>query len=223
MPKAPKKKRTWWPSPEPGKVYGRWTVLSHSPTTYRSMCRCECGVIKNVLAVTLKNGQSRSCGCWKPDLMRSVHVTHGASLHGRTTKEYRSWDHMVQRCRNPASDSYQEYGGRGITVCDRWLNFSAFLADMGEAPTAKHSIDRINNDGPYEPGNCRWATYREQNLNRRNTVTAVVSGCQTPIMLIAERAGLPYATVRGRRRLGWPDDQLGVPKHAIRHKKRAQA
>lgn len=118
--------------------------------------------------------------------------------HGkRYTKEYEAWQHMKSRCLNPKNKAYHNYGGRGITICDRWLKFENFIADMGNAPTPKHSLDRYpNNDGHYEPGNCRWATPEQQNLNKRRIINSIAKK--------AIKAGLNPGTVRHRVRTGWP-------------------
>ena len=140
----------------PGQQYGRWTILEKVDKD-RVRCRCECGTIRVVRTVNLGTGSSRSCGC--------MFAGHGWSQ----TEEYNIWAHMKHRCSSPKDPSYQWYGGRGITVCARWQqSFMAFLTDMGPRPSPAHSVDRINNDGNYEPGNCRWATIFEQRANQRS-------------------------------------------------------
>lgn len=124
------------------------------------LCRCDCGKEKIVLGSTLLYGKTKSCG-------RCALISHGESYGAHETTEYRTWGQMWSRCNNPHHDSWKDYGGRGIVVCGRWRSYETFLADMGRKPTAAHSIDRIDVDGNYEPGNCRWVTKKEQTGNRR--------------------------------------------------------
>lgn len=151
-----------------GKKFGLLTaekfVCIRNKHTYW-ICRCACGNTKEVRANDLKSGNSQSCGCVK-------------YKHGKTrTTEYHSWNLMKDRCFNTNCPAFNRYGGRGITVCERWRDsFENFLADMGPRPSPKHSVDRINNDEGYSPDNCRWATDTEQvrnrGLSKRN-----ISGC----------------------------------------------
>lgn len=148
-----------------GKRFSRWMVLRQSPSTNantRWYCRCDCGVEKSVLAKNLVSGESLSCGC----LRRDAVFLHGLSA----TSVYKIYKSMISRCCNSDNKSYGRYGARGISVCDRWReSFESFLVDMGERPSLKHSIDRINNDLGYSPENCRWATAHEQGQNMRST------------------------------------------------------
>jgi hypothetical protein len=132
------------------------------------LCLCDCGTEKNLPSRDLVAGKIRSCGCQHEALKNVGRVTHGMSKRNRT---YRIWAAMLTRCRNPKTANWGNYGGRGISVCDRWFAFENFLADMGYAPDDR-SIDRVNNDGDYEPSNCRWATRSEQARNTRRTVRA---------------------------------------------------
>lgn len=151
-----------------GRQFGRLTVLARgddwtSPTStarqVRWICRCTCGSEVLVLAASLRRG-TKSCGC----LVRDLPTTHG--MYGTPT--YLSWAAMIARCTRPRHKKWSHYGGRGITICDRWRDFPNFLADMGERP-AGHTLDRIDVDGNYEPGNCRWATPTQQRSNRRDS------------------------------------------------------
>lgn len=150
-----------------GMQFGAWRVLERRPDKLEKACwlaRCVCGTEKVVWGQDLTTGKSRTCGC--KNRVRSGRYFDSRSLEART------WERMKQRCLNPNATGYQRYGGRGITVCDRWLSFANFLADMGPRPSASRTLDRINNDGNYEPGNCRWATPKEQG---RNTSTAFLT------------------------------------------------
>lgn len=191
-----------------GDRYGRWEIIQETERQRSSAgrscrmveCRCECGTIREVKLGSLRQGKpSQSCGCLQREAARENghrNRTHGVS-HCPT---YVSWSMMKQRCYNPNEVEYASYGGRGITVCDRWLDsFESFLEDMGERPSLRHSIDRYpDNSGNYEPGNCRWATQRQQNRNRRSNVLLTFHGETMCISEWAERIGLPRKTLEKR-------------------------
>lgn len=155
-----------------GQPFGRLTVTSRGPNgkhgEVRWHCRCTCGNETLVYAGNLRSGDTRSCGCLSRELLVTRSTTHGAARVGAETPEYHAWHAMFQRCTNPHHASWEDYGGRGVTVCERWQSFENFIADMGPRPSPKHSLDRTNNDGNYEPSNCRWATWNEQARNRRS-------------------------------------------------------
>ena len=153
-----------------GQVFEQWTVLYKSDSVDRRAmwrCKCECGTIRDVVGKTLRNGTSKSCGCLKSEVTTQRSTKHGYANEGKITKVYYVWSAMVQRCVNPKSTKYMDYGGRGIKVCERWLDFENFISDMGDRPSVDHTLERINNDGHYEVSNCKWATRTEQLRNRR--------------------------------------------------------
>lgn len=178
-----------------GLKFGRLTITAFAGMRYGKsqwVCRCDCGVVIITAARYLKEGSSTSCGCYQ----RELNTTHGM----RHTHEYRSWAHAKGRCFNPRDGSYKDYGGRGITMCEEWRNsFQAFFEHIGPCPEGM-SIDRINNDGGYEPGNVRWAPRSIQNRNRTITRYYTHEGQTLTLAEWSEKAGLPYSTLIRRYR-----------------------
>jgi hypothetical protein len=158
-----------------GRRFGRLVVVAEAvaqvtPSGQRKRrvaCLCDCGSETVVGVADLVSGHQLGCGCFRNDMLIARNTTHG-DIH---SPEYRAWASSIQRCENPNGEYYRDYGGRGIKVCARWRkSYPNFLADMGRKPTRAHSLDRYpNNDGDYEPSNCRWATAVEQQNNRRDS------------------------------------------------------
>jgi len=161
-----------------GRRFGRLVVTGHDHRDREEkksywQCLCDCGKKSIVRGCSLKNGDTTSCGCLRAENLRKGRLAGMQASSTRTTAQgyvgtpsYKIWRGMLCRCFTPSSGNYNRYGGRGITVCERWLDFSNFLSDMGPRPP-RTSIDRINVNGNYEPGNCRWVTAKEQTANRR--------------------------------------------------------
>lgn len=148
-----------------GQKFGKWIVLSHhgiSHNSYSYLCRCECGFESVIHGPHLRQKKSTQClSCSNRDKSLN-NKKHGHA----TSSTYKTWNQMHQRCKNPKSTHYHRYGGRGISVCERWNDFRNFLRDMGERPGKGFDLDRIDNDGNYEPGNCRWVSHKENCLNQ---------------------------------------------------------
>lgn len=199
-----------------GRVFGRLTVIEYSHTHKQRSgkqaavwdCRCECGKNVSVMASNLKRGNTQSCGC----LHRQQTTRHGKA----STRLYRVWCSMLQRCSNPNNSRYADYGARGIKVCERWHDFKNFLADIGERPVGA-SLDRIDNDGNYEPGNVRLATTAEQMRNTRANVVIEWDGRSMLQTDWAKMLGIKDQTLIKRLKL-WPlEKALTTPRRERRY------
>ena len=160
---------------EKGQIYNNWTVIKEvAPYGYQRkfLCKCICGTEKIVFLNNMKRPNS-SCGCYQKKVMSEILTIHGRS----GDRYYENWCKLKERCYNFNSKDYVNYGGRGIYVCRRWRkNFLNFYKDMGAKPSNKHTLDRIDNNGPYAPWNCRWATRKQQSANKRNNVLIPFKG-----------------------------------------------
>lgn len=180
---------------------GQTTSPSGSKRTIWNV-KCDCGSAIKCDAGHLRSGSKDNCGCVVKYGQHTI--THGASIGGRPTSEYNIWSSMKARVSNPKSCHFALYGGRGITVCERWKNsFEAFLADMGPRPSKSHSIDRINTDGNYEPSNCQWSTPLQQNNNRRCNIILTYQGITLTASQWALRLSINPKTILRRIRNGW--------------------
>lgn len=204
-----------------GEVFRRLTAIErldvlHSNRRFR--CQCLCGNQVVVNSGNLTSGRTLSCGCLQRQRRIESHTTHGACKVPGYTPEYRIWCHIIDRCTNPRAPRFLDYGGRGIKMCDRWRNsFPQFLSDIGPRPSPKHSLDRYpDNDGNYEPGNCRWATCQQQNRNQRSTVFLTLNGETECVAEWASRIGMKPTTLRARLRAGWSIERALTFPHRYR-------
>lgn len=192
-----------YPDVKKGSIYGRLEVLSVSNN--RASCVCACETLTEVHLGDLKSGHTKSCGCLAKENLVFRSTTHGLCKNHLAEMNIRY--HMISRCINPEDGGYSNYGGRGIQVCQHWLeSFENFFADMGPRPSKRHSIDRVDNDKGYCKNNCRWATRSQQNRNTRSNVL-------NPQLVIAARELYNFGHW-GPRRIA---EYLGVPKSAVAH------
>ena len=174
------------------------------------LCQCDCGNTVEVLGSSLRSGNTRSCGC-------QIGIIHGHSKE----RSHRIWQRMMKRCYDPNATRFKDWGGRGISVCERWHTYENFLSDMGQCPDGM-SINRKNNDGNYEPGNCDWATSIEQNNNRRDNRILEVGGVEHTVAEWSRISNIGPSTIMKRLNLGWtPKDAVTKPVRAKKQKIRA--
>lgn len=194
-----------------GQKYGRLTVQSFAETGKKIIhwkCLCECGG-ENVVSTThLRSGHTSSCGCYSREV--SAAISKKNAKHGMwNTPEFSIWGSIIDRCCNEKCKKYPLYGGRGITICAEWKeSFFAFFRHIGPRPSNKHSIDRIDNDKGYEPGNVRWATLDIQNNNRRNNVFITVYGIRKTIAQWSKQTGISESALTNRLKKGWAEDRM---------------
>ena len=205
-----------------GNKYGRWTVIQFDRVfkgQYYWLCRCECGTEKSVYSANLKNKKSLSCGCLAIELASQREKTHGKCK----TRIYRLWAGMKTRCTNKKEPAYKFYGGRGVKVCDRWMNsFEAFYADMGDPPDENSSIERLDVNGDYCPENCTWIDFSKQACNTRNNVVIEYRGEKKCVAEWCRTLGLPYKLVIGRMEHGKSFHQaISAPKRIYLNNKYA--
>ena len=175
-----------------GQKFGSLLVLKYD-SDYKWFCECLCGKIVSVKSGKLKNGETKTCGC-----------KIGFSSGNSKLIEYKIWLGIKNRCYNKNYMHFDSYGGRGIKVCDRWLeSFENFYEDMGKRPSKNHSIDRIDVNKDYSPENCRWADNKTQARNRRNTIIVNYKGIEKPVIELCEELNLNYHKIISRLKRGW--------------------
>jgi hypothetical protein len=187
-----------------GLQFGSLTILPTPQalaTRRRVLCRCVCGAIVEVSETNLRSKSGAKCGCAKREKQRVTHTIHGLNA----TPEHRIWGGMKNRCENPNNRSFPEYGERGISVCERWMKFENFLADMGPRQSPRHSVERLDNERHYEPNNCRWATPQKQGNNKRNNRILEHCGRSMTLAMWAREMRLSPDTLERRLNLlKWP-------------------
>lgn len=195
-----------------GHSWGRWTVESFAGyNKIRQalwLCRCRCGTTRTFSSGTIAAECSESCGCIRNEMTAARNTTHGGAKRGRQCPEYVVWCGMKQRCFDKNATNYSDYGGRGVGVCERWLGnegFANFLADVGERPSKKHTIERRDNDAGYSPENCFWALRVEQRRNQRNPRLRPLEFRGETLLVVewADRLGIPRDTLFMRLHRGW--------------------
>jgi len=179
------------------KKYSNWTIIKQTSKSkkygYFYLCKCSCGKQKEILGYTLKKGTSKSCGCRRAKISKKVHTTHGATK----TKLFQVWSKMKGRCLNKNQIDYKHYGGRGIQLCDRWLKFENFSEDIKKIPKGL-SLDRIDNNGNYEPKNIKLSTQKEQCRNKRTNIFCTINGIKKTAIEWCEIKKMSYATFQYR-------------------------
>ena len=186
----------------PGDRFGRLVLLSkivtRNPYSYKWYCQCDCGEHVIVVQVNLRTGNTSSCGCLRLERLHQALASHEKS----GSLIYKTWNNMIQRCTNPHNSSWMNYGGRGISICHRWLSFTNFYHDMGEPPD-EYTLERKNNNGNYSPENCKWASRKEQSVNKRNNRMITFNDTTQSLIQWSEQINIPYWTLHARIRRHW--------------------
>ena len=213
-----------------GQRYGRLIAKTYlGPRHRRWRCQCDCGNVVDVMAGNLRSGMTRTCGCiFRAGDPEHPRRKHGNAMAGARTPEYEVWEQMKGRCHTPSNKSYKNYGARGIFLCDRWRkDFAAFIADMGPRPgngPREYSIERIDNNKGYEPGNCVWIPLAQQARNRRNNRLITHEGRTQYLSAWAKESKVSPEHLRGRLRDGWYfEDAIKLPAGAKRPRKRPRS
>lgn len=188
-----------------GQRFGQLVLITASGYEGKRKCvlvKCDCGKVARKGLHKITSGELKTCGHGRADVGR-LRKRHGHCCGNVSSAEYVTWQQMIRRCRDPRNKRYESYGGRGITVCERWLLFDNFFEDMGMKPEAM-SLDRIDPNGNYEPSNCRWASLKQQARNKVNTIWVKVDGKRISLSEYCEERGLKYHMVWTRiRKFGW--------------------
>lgn len=201
-----------------GQRFGKLVALERAGRVKRVslwLCRCDCGREKVIRYGNLASGHTQSCGCSWREAKIKRNTTHGRAY----TRTYKIWAGMLKRCRNPKSKQWSDYGGRGIEVCEKWHTFENFYADMGDCPDG-YSIERIEVNGHYEPGNCKWATSKEQSRNRRDRKRYDYNGESFTLAEWSEKTGISVSSLWARLKFMTIEEALTLPRYARRWKKR---
>ena len=207
-----------------GMKFGRLTVIdrakdgtrANGSTYVRWICRCDCGKELIVCGGNLRRGYSKSCGCYQKEQLAKIETKHGQAIHGKRSRLYICWRGIKLRCNNPNNPSYKDYGGRGISMCNEWMNdfqaFNNWAISHGYADNL--TIDRIDVNGNYEPSNCHWVTMKEQQNNRRNNHLITHNGETHTMMQWSEITGIAFHTIKSRLKSGWSVERaLTEPPH----------